>query len=178
MKQSLTGRDAKVVLSKALEHIPALLEFVHAGEDAIEEEVEAEAPAPTRGGGHDEDFDWEGNEDDEEEQVADAGLDGVPRMLQDAKAWDAFARQVYAMRTFERDDLVAPLRQPVRSRADFRFVMSPCASRCAMRACVRASCVAAPLSAARSFACRFPLRAAPLRQSLRYARLLSPLSAR
>ena len=81
-------------------------------------------------------------------------------------------------RTFERSVLVAPLRQPVRSRADFRFVLSPCASRCAMRACVRAYCVAGPLSAARSFACRFPLRAAPLRQSLRYARLLSPLSAR
>ena len=37
MKQCLTGRDAKVIVAKAIEHIPALLEFVNAGADEIEE---------------------------------------------------------------------------------------------------------------------------------------------
>ena len=86
MKQSLTGRDAKVVLAKALEHIPALLEFVHAGQDAVVEEVEAPAPAPAAARSSDEDFDWGGDEDDAEEQAADGGADAEPRILQDAKA--------------------------------------------------------------------------------------------
>eukprot|EP00966_Prymnesium_polylepis_P015201 351385-Prymnesium_polylepis.1 len=46
MRQSMTGRDAKVLTAEALKHIPALLEFVHTSMDDIKtvvEEVEAEA---------------------------------------------------------------------------------------------------------------------------------------
>ena len=40
MRQSLTGRDSKVLTAAALKHIPALLEFVHTSEDDIKAAVE------------------------------------------------------------------------------------------------------------------------------------------
>eukprot|EP00966_Prymnesium_polylepis_P315473 7289628-Prymnesium_polylepis.1 len=46
MRQSLTGRDSKVLTAAALKHIPALLEFVHTSQEDIQaavEEVEREA---------------------------------------------------------------------------------------------------------------------------------------
>ena len=47
MKQCLTGRDAEVVVAKALMHIPELLAFVHAGEQEVVDEV-ADARKPTQ----------------------------------------------------------------------------------------------------------------------------------
>eukprot|EP00966_Prymnesium_polylepis_P124115 2870240-Prymnesium_polylepis.1 len=40
MRQSMTGRDAKVLTAAALKHIPALLEFVHTSMEDIKAAVE------------------------------------------------------------------------------------------------------------------------------------------
>lgn len=59
MKQSLTGRDAKVVISAALQHVPELLQFAH----AHEADVEAELQQP-QSNVQDDDFTWDGDNDD------------------------------------------------------------------------------------------------------------------
>jgi len=106
MKQSLTGRDAKVVISAALEHIPTILEFAHAHEDEIEAEHRGEASgSPACSKADEETFDWEGDGEDEDEQELEDGEDedAVARMLRDAKSWDSFARLVYSVRSFTSD---------------------------------------------------------------------------
>ena len=100
MKQSLTGRDSKVIISEALKHIPVLLEFAHAGEEAILAEMKA-APPPKKS--TDEDFDLEGSSDDED-MIKEDDPDTIPRILLDAKAWDDFTGLSYSVRPFERDD--------------------------------------------------------------------------
>lgn len=106
MKQGLTGRDAKVVMSKAVEHISTLLEFAHSEPAAIAAEVQAGAGAAVNDIADDE-FTWAGDSGDEEENCGaeDDDGDSESRMLKDAKTWDHFNTLCYAMRPFERDDL-------------------------------------------------------------------------
>ena len=121
MKQALTGRDAKNMIAKALDHLPTLLEFAHAGADAVQEELEAEdAPPPPRPRADaDNEFDWDsgGEDDDGDEDAAAAasadagdfdldahGVDSLPIILKMAKAWDSFVGLAFATRPFERDD--------------------------------------------------------------------------
>eukprot|EP00966_Prymnesium_polylepis_P076646 1776575-Prymnesium_polylepis.1 len=116
MKQSMTGRDAKVLLAKAEVHIPELLEFVNTQQAEIEAAVaEAEAEADVTAaakkkapaGDLDEDsFDWEGDEEDDPDAELDAAdEDTLSREEKSAKAWDTFILLSHAMRTFERDDM-------------------------------------------------------------------------
>lgn len=108
MKQSLTGRDAKVVISQALLHIPMLLEFAHADESDIDVALGSQAAAPT--GNDDEDFTLQEGEHDEESDGNDEGDSSsadpneMPRVLADAQSWDRFRALCYAMRTFTQDD--------------------------------------------------------------------------
>lgn len=134
MKQSMTGRDAKVLTAKALKHIPTLLEFVHMNKEEIaaaveevvleaEEEAEKEAEEPPakrrRAADDDDDVDWDGEDDDEEDGEEEQGEeeegegereedqqddDCLTRFERDARSWDIFFRLVRAMRPFERDD--------------------------------------------------------------------------
>lgn len=114
MKQSLTGRDAKTLLSNAGEHIPALLQFAHTSPEEIEEAVneahqeQADASNTRRAcANDDEDYDWESEGDDEEMHESEEQAeheDQLTRMQRDAHSWDALLTLVYAMRAFERDD--------------------------------------------------------------------------
>lgn len=112
MKQSLTGRDAKVIMSQAFEHIPILLEYAHASKSDLEEQVNdgqrQERPPPHAGvplhRNEDDDFTWEGDDEDFAPEEDTDDDDVVPRMLRDARSWDKFRTLCYAMRPFEADD--------------------------------------------------------------------------
>lgn len=119
MRQSLNGRDAKTIVSKASVIIPALLEFAHSSQEDIDDALAQEdanaqhAPVQQqrrRTAAVDEEFDWEsGESDDEDEGVAHAGADEdedddhLTRIQRDAKSWDAFLSLVYALRPFDDD---------------------------------------------------------------------------
>ena len=130
MKQSLTGRDTKVLLGKALTHIPALLQFVHTPQEeileavaaAVEAEPEAEpvgnkrkqrstTPASTTA---DDDFDLDEPEDDDEggdeeeagedaDDADDTTGDELSTIERHAGAWDKLLKLVRAVRPFEDD---------------------------------------------------------------------------
>lgn len=117
MKQSLTGRDAKTILSRPAEHLPALLEFAHAAPAEVaavlaeaNNEDDADQPARRPRPDDDEEFDWEpedASQSDEEEldsMEVDGSDDNLTRLQCDAKAWDAFLKLVHAMRPFEQQD--------------------------------------------------------------------------
>lgn len=124
MKQSLTGRDAKTILSRASEHLPALLEFAHAAPQEVEAAVEAvrneQADDPSTGSNaavgakrksveDDEEYDWEDDDEGDEEEAGggaddEENEDQLTRVQRDARSWDAFLLLVHAMRPFERDD--------------------------------------------------------------------------
>lgn len=81
MKQSLCGRDAKVLLENALKHIPHLLEFVNldksdvegavrGGDDGSQDEPQAHAQKRALDD-NDGVFDWEPGEGEEEVQEED-----------------------------------------------------------------------------------------------------------
>lgn len=112
MKQSLTGRDAKVVMSQAFEHIPILLEYAHASAADLEEQLQtgpnalatdAGAPCPSNNADDDE-FTWEGDDEDFEPEVDGTDDDIFPRILRDARTWDKFRALCYSMRPFDADD--------------------------------------------------------------------------
>eukprot|EP00966_Prymnesium_polylepis_P300347 6940643-Prymnesium_polylepis.1 len=118
MRQSMTGRDAKVLTAGAHKHIPELLAFVHAGEEAAiaaveatEAEAEAEAAAaaatsakrPRRAVADEDDFDLS-EEEEEEAEEEDTSDDALTRYERDARAWDIFLKLVRAMLPFERND--------------------------------------------------------------------------
>lgn len=116
MKQGLTGRDTKVVMSQAIKHIPVLLEFAHTGTDDIRAAVNAElqgAAGRSRNGvssctENDEDFTWAGDSDgsgESEEEEHEEDLENSSRMMRDARAWDHFRQLCFAMRAFEKDDI-------------------------------------------------------------------------
>lgn len=126
MKQSFTGRDAKAIVSRAAEHLPALLEFAHASHDEVEQAIQdaqvesAKEPQDQGAGrrkqrrGYDSEEEYDaGSADDSDAAVddderdgsdGDEDDDGLSRLQRDAKSWDAFLTLVYAMRPFERDD--------------------------------------------------------------------------
>ena len=69
MKDSLIGRDAKVIMEKAAVIFPELLCFVHAPKKQVEEataEAEAEVEQVAGGGLDDDEFTWGGDEDAED----------------------------------------------------------------------------------------------------------------
>lgn len=124
MKQSLCGRDAKVLLENALKHIPYLLEYVSFSKSEVEGAIrvdpslaEGQAQHNSTGGPRkhpkdDEDgvFDWEGDGEEEEfedEQAhrEDEDDDNLTRTERDARSWDKFLLLVHAMRPFTADDL-------------------------------------------------------------------------
>lgn len=102
MKQSLTGRDAKVVMSRAIEHVPVLLEYAHAQSAEVEEQLAAQQSGrPSPHNQDDEDFTWEGENNDQDEVGCED--DTTERVLQDAKSWDCFRALCFAMRPFTSD---------------------------------------------------------------------------
>lgn len=109
MKQGLTGRDAKVVMSQAIKHIPTLLEFAHAGSDEVRHAMNtstgSQGSLVGNGISTDEDFTWTGDSDESSGSEDEGDMDNEPRMMRDARAWDHFRQLCFAMRTFERDDM-------------------------------------------------------------------------
>lgn len=109
MKQCLTGRDAKVVMEKYVQHVPAMLEFAHAEEEDIAEELAADDGPPPRTAADDEAFTWAGSGRGGEEESGSEETDGeqsdtedeLSEELKDARSWDAFAGFVYACRSFD-----------------------------------------------------------------------------
>lgn len=103
MKQSLTGRDAKTIISQSLVHIPVLLEYAHADQKDIHDAVHAAAAAQGENNvDNEDDFTWDGEGEDRDGSSDDD--DCMPRILRDARSWDRFRALCHAMRPFEQDD--------------------------------------------------------------------------
>lgn len=85
-----------MIIAKAHVHVPALLQFAHAGQEAA---AAAAADPPAAG---DDDFDWEGDEDTDKSDGADGG-DAEDQELLDARSWDTFLTYVHELRPFEGD---------------------------------------------------------------------------
>lgn len=116
MKQSLCGRDAKVLLQNAIKHIPHLLEYVSYSKSEVEGALQGQLgqeqsaqEAEQRGPRIDQDdvFDWEGEEGEVEEQPSSEEVDddSLTRSERDARSWDKFLLLVHAMRPFTQDDV-------------------------------------------------------------------------
>ncbi|KAL1529364.1 hypothetical protein AB1Y20_000316 [Prymnesium parvum] len=120
MKQSLCGRDAKVLLNNTVDHLIHLLEFVSMSGEEVDEAVagaqssndaRANDPQKRKRGSlqdEDDDFDWECPSDEEllasESEEVEEDLDNLTRVQRDARSWDKFLQLVHAMRPFKRDD--------------------------------------------------------------------------
>ena len=91
MKQCLTGRDAKNIISNAVRNLGAMLEFAYADSAAIAAALAAAAPvkqkqkAPLRA-----DEGWVASEDEEDEAADADDLDAEDDELRAARHFDTF----------------------------------------------------------------------------------------
>ena len=101
MAQCLNGRDAKAIISKAVKHISAMLEFAHAKPADARAAVDA-PPPPARRGGADEDVDL--SEEEGEEEAEEDDEDAEDRMLRYARHFDKFTYAGHTLRAWEQAD--------------------------------------------------------------------------